>query len=183
MRITKITKVDEPLKVYDFTVDTDHHYILDNGIVSHNSYVPTKTASGGGGAMYASSLVLDLSKKKDKDGTDVIGNIIKVKIEKSRYSRESQQVELKLNFKTGLDKYYGLLDIAEKAGIFKKVSTRYELPDGSKHFGKTINENPEQFYTPEIMEQIEKYVNKNFVLGSGTFDENTESDIEESGGE
>ena len=48
----------------------------------------------------------------------------------------SNIVKLKLNFETGLDRYYGLLDIAEKYGIFKKVSTRYELPDGSKVQGR-----------------------------------------------
>lgn len=142
------------------------------------SYVPTKVPSGGGGALYASSLILSVTKKKDKDGNDVVGNIIKVKTDKSRYSKEEQRVELKLNFETGLDRYYGLLEIAEAAGIFKKVSTRYELPDGSKVFGKNINEDPEKYFTQEVLAQIEKYVNVHYALGEGNHNdedlENTE---------
>jgi len=106
-----------------------------------------------------------LSKKKDKDGTDVIGNIIKVTMHKSRFTKENKKVEVKLSYDTGLDRYYGLLDLAEKYDIIKKVSTRYELPDGTKVFGKSINENPEKYYTDDIMEQLEAAAHKEFMYG------------------
>ena len=54
-------------------------------------------------------------------------------------TKENKMVDVKLSYSKGLDRYYGLLDLAEKYGIIKKVSTRYELPDGTKVFGKTIN--------------------------------------------
>ena len=69
-------------------------------------------------------------------------------------------------FNKGLDRYYGLLDLAEKHGIFEKVSTRYQLPDGSKVFGKTINENPEKFFTEDVMEQLESAAQKEFSYGT-----------------
>ena len=42
-------------------------------------------------------------------------------------------VDVRLSYTKGLDRYYGLLDLALEAGIFKAVSTRIELPDGTKH--------------------------------------------------
>ena len=74
-------------------------------------------------------------------------------------------VDVRLTYDKGLDKYYGLLDIAEKYNIFKKVSTRYELPDGSKQYGKSIMNDPEKYFTKEIMEKIEESVGKEFRYG------------------
>ena len=54
------------------------------------------------------------------------------------------------------DRYYGLLELALKYGIFKSVSTRIELPDGTKTFGKTINNQPEKFFTEEVMAQLDE---------------------------
>ena len=72
-----------------------------------------------------------------------------------------------LSYSKGLDKYYGLLDIAEKYNVFKKVSTRYELPNGKSVFGKSINENPELYYTDDVMAQLELAVQKEFKYGGG----------------
>ena len=130
------------------------------------SYVPTKEMGGGSGLKYAASTIAYLSKKKEKDGDgDVIGNIIKVKMHKSRFTKEHSQVEVLLTYDKGLDRYYGLLDLAEKYNIFKKVSTRYELPDGKTAFGKQINSDPEKYYTPEVMEQLEVAAGKEFKYG------------------
>jgi hypothetical protein len=106
-----------------------------------------------------------LSKKKDKDGTEVIGNIVKAKLLKSRLTKENSVVEVKITYSKGLDRYYGLLDIAEKYGIIKKVSTRYELPDGSKVFGKNINEEPEKYFTQDVLNQIDEACKKEFLYG------------------
>ena len=60
---------------------------------------------------------------------------------------------------------YGLVPIAEKYEIFKKVSTRFELPDGSKVFEKTLNNDPEKYFTDEIMEKIDEVCKKEFLYG------------------
>ena len=54
------------------------------------AYVPTKEMGGGSGLKYAASTIIYLSKGKEKDGTEVIGNIIKAKTVKSRLSRENR---------------------------------------------------------------------------------------------
>ena len=91
------------------------------------AYVPMKEMGGGSGLKYAASTIVYLSKKKDKDGTDVVGNIIKCKLFKGRFTKENKDVEVQLNYETGLNRYYGLVPIAVKHGVFKKVSTRIEL--------------------------------------------------------
>jgi len=140
-----------------------------------------KEMSGGAGLKYASSSIAMLSKKKDKDGTDVIGNIVKVQMAKSRFTQENKKVEVKLSYSTGLDRYYGLLDLAEKYDIIKKVSTRYEMPDGTKVFGKTINQDPEKYFTEDIMTKLEEVAKKEFLYGEPTnelsVDEGTEDSV------
>jgi len=151
----KLAKVNVPLIV------TNHVYDV------IGSYVPMKEMGGGSGLKYTASQIVFLSKKKDKDGKDVVGNIIRCRMIKSRFTKENKDVEVKLRYDTGLDRYYGLLDLAEKYDIIKKVSTRYELPDGRKVFGKAINENPEEYFTDEILQQLEKAAQKEFLYGKG----------------
>jgi len=126
------------------------------------SMFPQKEMGGGSGLKYAASTIVYLSKKKEKDGTEVIGNIIHCKNHKSRLTVENKVVDVRLTYDKGLDRYYGLLELAEKYGVFKKVSTRFELPDGSKQFGKTILQNPETYFTEDIMNQLEECAMKEF---------------------
>ena len=97
------------------------------------SMFPQKEMGGGSGLKYAASSIIYLGKRKEKIGTEVVGNIIHCKTYKSRITKENQQVDVKLTYREGLDRHYGLLDLAEEAGIFKKVSTRFETPDGTKY--------------------------------------------------
>ena len=129
------------------------------------SMFPTKEMGGGSGLKYAASSIIYLSKKKEKDGTEVIGNIVHCKNHKSRLTVENKMVDVRLSYSGGLDKHYGLLDLALKYGIFKSVSTRIELPDGTKTFGKTINNDPEKFFTEEVMEKLEEAADKEFRYG------------------
>lgn len=131
------------------------------------AYVPTKEMGGGSGLKYAASTIVYLSKKKDKNADgDVVGNIIHCKLYKSRLTKENQQVDVQLNYDTGLNRYYGLTEIALNHGIFKKVSTRIELPDGTTAFEKNINENPQKYFTDEVMKRLEEAVAKEFKYGS-----------------
>ena len=139
-------------------------------VVTNHTYesmglFPTKEMGGGSGLKYAASSIIYLSKKKEKDGTEVVGNIVHCKNHKSRLTVENKMVDVRLTYDKGLDKYYGLLELAEKYDIFKKVSTRYELPDGSKQFGKTILNDPETYFTYEIMSKLDEAASKEFKYG------------------
>lgn len=139
---------------------TNHIYMNIGG------YGDPKVMGGGTGPKFLSDTVAMLTKRKAKDGKDITGNEIDVSMYKSRFSMENKKVSTLLDYKKGLSRYYGLLDLAEKYDIIKKVSTRYEMPDGSKHFGKSINADPEKFFTAEIMAELEKAAAKEFKYGS-----------------
>ena len=139
------------------------------------SMFPSKEISGGGGIKYAASVIVTLGKRKVKDGTEVLGNIIKCKLHKGRFTKEESVVETMLDYQTGLDKYFGLVEIAEKYEIFKKVSTRFEMPDGTKVFEKAIVNNPEKYFTEDVMKQLEEAVFQEFNYGS----KKGEQDVEE----
>ena len=140
------------------------------------SMFPTKEMGGGSGLKYAASSIVYLSKKKEKDGTEVVGNIIHCKNAKSRLTIENKMVDVRLMYERGLDRYYGLLELALKYGVFKSVSTRIELPDGTKTFGKTINNQPEKFFTEEVMAQLDEFAGKEFRYGQGVVEEEPEDE-------
>ena len=130
------------------------------------SMFPQKEMGGGSGLKYAASNIVYLSKRKEKDGKEIIGNIIHCKNYKSRLTKENALIDVRLTYKDGLDKYYGLLELAIKHGIFKSVSTRIELPDGSKQYAKTINNEPDKFFTKDVLAQIDEAAKKEFLYGT-----------------
>ena len=130
------------------------------------SYVPTKEMGGGSGLKYASSTIIYLSKKKEKDKTEVVGNIIKAKTAKSRLSKENKQVEIRLYYdERGLDRYYGLLELGELGGMWKNVAGRYEI-DGKKIYAKQIYSEPEKYFTPEVLEKLDEISKTTFSYGT-----------------
>ena len=102
--------------------------------------------------------------KKEKEGTDVVGNVIHCKNFKSRLTKENKMVDVLLRYDQGLNRYYGLLELAEKYDIIKKVSTRYEMPDGAKLYGKQILNDPEKYFTEELLNRIDEVADKNFLM-------------------
>jgi len=129
------------------------------------AYVPTKEMGGGSGLKYAASTIIYLSKKKEKDGTEVVGNIIKAKTAKSRLSKENKGVEVRLYYdERGLDRHYGLLELGELGGLWKNVAGRYEI-QGKKIYGKEILKNPEVYFTEEVMQQLDEIARKEFSYG------------------
>jgi len=152
-KIKSITSVGTG-DVYDISVEKYENYILENGVVTHNS-----------GLQYASSTIIYLSKSKEKDGTEVIGNIIRAKTQKSRISKENQEVQIRLFYdERGLDKYYGLLELGEIGGMWKNVAGRYEM-DGKKIYAKEILKDPEKYFNPEVMEKLDVIAKGEFSYG------------------
>jgi len=141
--------------------------IVTNHTYESMSLYGGKQMSGGSGLQYASSTIVYLSKSKEKDGTEVIGNIIRAKTQKSRLSKENKQVEIRLFYdERGLDKYYGLLELGEIGGMWKNVAGRYEM-DGKKIYGKDILKDPEKYFNLEVMEKLDVIAKSEFSYGSG----------------
>ena len=129
------------------------------------SYVPTKEMGGGSGLKYASSTIIYLSKKKEKDQSEVVGNIIKAKTAKSRLSKENKEVNIRLYFdERGLDRYYGLLELGEIGGLWKNVAGRYEI-NGKKVYAKAIYKDPEEYFTEDILQKLDTIAKEEFSYG------------------
>ena len=149
----KLGKANVPMLVTNHTYDVI------------GSYVPTKEMGGGSGLKYASSTIIYLSKKKEKDGTEAVGNIIKCKTQKSRLTKENSQIETRLYYDKGLDRYYGLLELGEKGGLWKNVAGRYEM-NGKKVYAKQILKDPETYFTTEVMQALDEIAAQEFRYGS-----------------
>jgi RecA/RadA recombinase len=153
MLTLKLGQANVPLLVTNHTYDVI------------GAYVPTKEMGGGSGLKYAASTIIYLSKKKEKDGTEVVGNIIKAKTAKSRLSKENKDVEVRLYYdERGLDRYYGLLELGEIGELWKNVAGRYEI-DGKKLYAKQILKEPEVYFTEEVMQQLDEIARKEFSYG------------------
>lgn len=150
----KLGKVNIPMIITNHTYD------------KVGSMFPEKELGGGSGLKYAASTIIFLSKRKEKVDTEVVGNVIHCKSYKARFAKENQMVDVLLRYDTGLNKYYGLLPIAEKYGIFKKIANKYELPNGTKAFESQINKEPEKYYTEDVMKLLEEAVAKEFKYGT-----------------
>ena len=130
------------------------------------AYVPTKEMGGGSGLKYAASTIIYLGKKKEKDGKEVVGNIIKAKTAKSRLSKENKTVEIRLYFDhRGLDRYYGLLELGEIGGLWKNVAGRYEI-GGKKIYAKQILSDPDTYFTDDVMQALDEIAQSEFSYGS-----------------
>ena len=129
------------------------------------SYVPTKEMGGGTGLKYAASTIIYLGKKKEKDGTTLVGNIIKCEAKKSRLTKEGSKVETRLYFdERGLDKYYGLLELGEQYGVFERKGNRIVV-GGSSVYPSAILKDPEKYFTEGVMKQLEEAARKEYSYG------------------
>ena len=130
------------------------------------SYVPAKEMGGGAGLKYAASSIIFLTKSKEKEGTDLVGNIIKCEAKKSRLSKEGSKVATRLFFdERGLDKYYGLLELGEKYGVFKRVGNRIAV-GGNNVYPKSILSSPEKYFTDEVMAKLEEAARTEYGYGN-----------------
>ena len=150
----KLGKANVPLIVTNHTYDVV------------GSYIPTKEMGGGSGLKYAASTIISLSKKKETDKTEVVGNLIKAKTAKSRLTKENSEITTRLFYdERGLDRYYGLLELGEKYGVFERKGNRIIVGD-STVYPSAILKDPETYFTSEIMEKLDESASKEFGYGN-----------------
>ena len=150
----KLGKANVPLIVTNHTYDVV------------GAYVPTKEMGGGSGLKYAASTIIYLSKKKEKDGKDVIGNLVKAKAAKSRLTKENSDVTTRLYYDArGLDKYYGLLELGEKYGVFERKGNRIIVGESSV-YPSAILKDPTKYFTEEVMEKLDWAAGQEYKYGT-----------------
>jgi len=153
-------------------VMTNHTY------ASQDMYDPDAKISGGQGAIYASSIVISMSKLKlkvDSDGnksSQVYGIRSKCKIMKTRYSKPFEEVELEIPYETGLNKYSGLFQYVESKGVIERVGNKYIYNDKDgvehKYFEKEYKKNKNGILDIILKEWDSLYDKKDQVLNVET---------------
>ena len=139
--------------------------VITNHVYSTIGMFSQKVMSGGSGLDYAASTTIFLSKKKDKVSEKVVGNIIHCRSHKSRFTVPDRVIDTNLNYQTGLNKYWGLLELGEKYKIFENLGGKYVF-SGAPVSVKDIYKNPEKYFTPEILDKLDHVAKKEFVYGN-----------------
>ena len=120
---------------------------------------------------------------KNKAGA-YVGSEIIVKVKKSRYVRPHSQIKFYLDYERGLSPLYGLGEIAEVAGLIKKIKV------GSANHYRIYNPaipEAEWITVPcalidrkdaigTILEPLNEWIKANFTLGSSLDDDEAEID-------
>jgi len=147
------------------------------------SYFPIKKMGGGAGLEYAASGIVFFAKSKNKEGTgadtSVTGAIVTATLKKSRMTIENKKVQTLLDYGTGIDKYYGLLDLAIKFGIWKKVSTKVEINPETTVFASKIEREPERYFTKEVLDKIDEACQQEFLYGKTNVMDINEKEVDE----
>lgn len=120
---------------------TNHLY--DDPSATYDSII--KNQPGGKKVTYLPSVTVQLARKPEKsdegktmDAALVVGQrnypgvILRALTVKNRFIQQYLQTEMYLSFTTGLDKHYGLLDLAVGFGAVIQNGSTYALPDGTK---------------------------------------------------
>ncbi len=110
---------------------------------------------------------MTLTKAKNKNGTEVVGNIINSTAIKARDSKENTKVKHLLSYTHGLHPYYGLIDYAiECPDIpWTKSGTKVVIDDKS-HFPKAIYKKASTYFTQDILDKLNTYMKSYFNYGT-----------------
>lgn len=145
-----------------------------------------KKQAGGSGPLYLASVILQLAKKVQRvsvtdnkdanEGTtsqakDINGLTLRAFITKNRFAIPFLETEMYLNFSTGLNKYSGLLEMAESYGVLTKEGHRYLFNGEMLGFYKNWK-NDASVWEDKIIPALQPIVEKAFSFKN-------EADVEE----
>jgi recombination protein RecA len=148
---------------FDIEVEGSHNYFVD-GVMVHNS---PETTPGGRALKFYASVRLDIRKIENiKNGQEVTGSRVRVKVVKSKVSAPFRQAEFDIQYGHGISKEGSLLDTAAERGIVMKSGSWY-LFDGDQ-IGQG-RENAKAFLAehPEVCDEIATRVKKAVGLVAG----------------
>jgi hypothetical protein len=166
MRVKSIRSIGRR-KVYDISVQDAEHYVLENGVVTHNT-----------GSYYAADNIFIVGRQQDKKGqgesAELLGYNFIINVEKSRYVKEKSRIPVTVNFDSGINRYSGLLDMALESGhVVSPTNGWYQRVNVStgevigKKFNKADANSPE-FMDPIVFDEAFKtWVRDTYSVGGG----------------
>jgi hypothetical protein len=142
-----------------------------------------KNQSGGKGPLYLASVLIQFGVKQEKtesNDTDkmisianrVKGITMRALTVKNRFVPPFLETNLYLNFKTGLYKYAGLLEMAIAYGVVIQNGATYTLKNGKKlGFYKSWKDNKD-LWEKEIIPPLNKIIEKEFTFSNEALEVN-----------
>lgn len=139
-----------------------------------------KNMPGGKSVVYLPSVTVQLARKPLKDDDDKTvdnnktavgqknygGIIIRALTRKNRFIKQYLEGEIYLSFSTGLDRYYGLLDLAVGMGVVIQSGSTYSLADGTKlGYAKKWRRDVE-LWENTILPQLEEKMKKEWTYSN-----------------
>ncbi len=139
---------------YDLQVEGNHTYLVDH-VVVHNS---PETQPGGRALKFYSTQRLDIRRIETlKEGTEAIGNRVRVKVVKNKVAAPFRQAEFDIEYGLGISSEGCILDLAIEHGIVQKSGSFFSYGDerlgqGRNNVKGYMRENPAM--TREIEDKI-----------------------------
>ncbi len=150
-----------PLGVAGVPLVVTNHVATDRQSNPNPKY-QRKQQVGGSGPEYAATTILYFFKSNDKENDEQVGVLIRAKVDKGRKAVSGTETELKLSFKTGLNRYYGLLDLAADAGLVQRLDNKFKVGGFGFQYEKAILRDPKKYFTQEFLEQIDVICQEKF---------------------
>ena len=122
-----------------------------------------ETTTGGNALKFYSSVRLDIRRVSQiKDGEDVLGNLVRVKVVKNKVAPPFRKAEFEIMFGEGISRAGEVLDLATARGIVKKSGSWFSYNDtklgqGRDAVKRIIEDNP------ELCEEIEAQVRESLL--------------------
>ncbi len=121
-------------------------------------YGPSETTTGGNALKFYATVRLDIRRIGPvKEGTEQIGNRVRVKVVKNKIAPPFKETEFDIIFQEGISRESNVLDLAAECGIVSKSGAWYSYGDTRLGQGR---DNARKFLKehPEILEEIENKV-------------------------
>jgi len=154
------------------TIIASNHTYADPGAL-HPTLV--KQQAGGSGPIYMASILVQMAAKKEKtdnsnendvaltESRNYSGVTLRMLTVKNRFVPAFLQCEAYLNFKTGLDKYSGLRDIAVAHNIIQQNGATFAM--GDKKLGYYKNWRKDEDLWQEILVSLEESIKDKYRYG------------------
>jgi recombination protein RecA len=139
---------------YDLQVEGNHTYLVDH-VVVHNS---PETQPGGRALKFYSSQRLDIRRIETlKEGTEAVGNRVRVKVVKNKVAAPFRQAEFDIEYGQGISSEGCILDLGIEHNIVQKSGSFFSYGDerlgqGRNNVKGYLRENP------QVVQEIERKI-------------------------
>jgi hypothetical protein len=150
----------------------DIPFLVVNHVYQEQKLYGATIVSGGTGSYYNSDTIFIIGRQQDAEGKgaekEIKGYRYVINVEKSRYVKEKSKFILEVGFDTGINKWSGLLDVAEESGhVIKPKMGKYQRAmDGEE--GQLFSEdetNTKVFWAPILADiSFKEYIRNTYQL-------------------